>query len=197
MRASAKAPRGKDNRSAAAERASAQAPKTIRAVPRAPARSAPLHAIRELAIGRRHSDCGAGLDRRRAEPSGARMKILFLVRDLAVGGSQRQLALLAAGLARRGHDVAVAALYAGGPLEELLGGSGARLLSVGKSSRWHVLAPLARLRRLFLSERPDLVYAFLPAQTTLAALLLPPRTARRNSCSGCAPPACSSTVMTR
>ena len=107
------------------------------------------------------------------------MKILFLVRDLAVGGSQRQLALLAAGLARRGHDVAVAALYAGGPLEALLEGSGARLLSVGKSSRWHMLAPLARLRRLFLSERPDLLYAFLPAQTTLAALLLPPRCATK------------------
>jgi glycosyltransferase involved in cell wall biosynthesis len=103
------------------------------------------------------------------------MKVLFFVRDLAVGGSQRQLAVTAAGLARRGHDVAVAVLYAGGALETLLHGSGARLLSVGKSSRWHVGAPLARLRQLFLSERPDLVYAFLPTQTTLAALLLPAR----------------------
>src|SRR5438874_3653345 len=103
------------------------------------------------------------------------MKALFFIRDLAVGGSQRQLAVLAAALARRGHDVAVIVLYAGGALEALLGGSSARLLSIGKSSRWHVLAPLARLRRLFLSERPDLVYAFLPTQTTLAALLLPPR----------------------
>ncbi len=104
---------------------------------------------------------------------GLHVKILFLVRDLAVGGSQRQLALLAAGLARRGHDVAVVVLYAGGPLEALLGGTGARLLSVGKSSRWHATAPLIRLRRIFLSERPDLLYAFLPAQTTIAALLLP------------------------
>jgi glycosyltransferase involved in cell wall biosynthesis len=105
------------------------------------------------------------------------MKVMLLVRDLAVGGSQRQLALLAAGLARRGHDVAVVVLYAGGALEALLAGSGARLLSIGKSSRWHAIAPLARLRRLFLSERPHLVYAFLPAQTTIAALLLllPPR----------------------
>jgi glycosyltransferase involved in cell wall biosynthesis len=102
------------------------------------------------------------------------MKVLFFIRDLAVGGSQRQLAVLAAGLARRGHDVAVAVLYAGGALEALLEGSGARCLSIGKSSRWHALAPLARLRRLFLSERPDLVYAFLPTQTTLATLLLPP-----------------------
>jgi glycosyltransferase involved in cell wall biosynthesis len=31
------------------------------------------------------------------------------------------------------------------------------------------------LRRLFLDEHPDLIYAFLPTQTTLAALLLPPR----------------------
>jgi glycosyltransferase involved in cell wall biosynthesis len=103
------------------------------------------------------------------------MKVLFFIRDLAVGGSQRQLAVLAAGLARRGHDVAVAVLYAGGALEALLEGSGARCLSIGKSSRWHALAPLARLRRLFLSERPDLVYAFLPTQTTLTTLLLPPR----------------------
>jgi glycosyltransferase involved in cell wall biosynthesis len=103
------------------------------------------------------------------------MKVLFFIRDLAVGGSQRQLAVLAAGLARRGHDVEVIVLYAGGALEALLGGSSARVLSIGKSSRWHVFTPLARLRRIFLSERPDLVYAFLPTQTTLAALLLPPR----------------------
>jgi glycosyltransferase involved in cell wall biosynthesis len=103
------------------------------------------------------------------------MKVLFLVRDLGVGGSQRQLGVLAAGLARRGHDAAVAVLYAGGALEASLAGSGARLISIEKASRWDVVAPLARLRRLFVSERPDLVYAFLPTQTTLAALLLPAR----------------------
>jgi glycosyltransferase involved in cell wall biosynthesis len=102
------------------------------------------------------------------------MKVSFFIRDLAVGGSQRQLAVLAAALARRGHDVAVIVLYADGALETLLGTSGVRVFSIGKSSRWHAFAPLARLRRLFLSERPDLVYAFLPTQTTLAALLLPP-----------------------
>jgi glycosyltransferase involved in cell wall biosynthesis len=101
------------------------------------------------------------------------MKIMFFLRDLAIGGSQRQLALLAAGLARRGHDVTVAVFYAGGALEAMLGGSGVRLLATGKTSRWQIAAPLARLRRLFVRERPDLVYAFLPTQTTLAALLLP------------------------
>src|SRR5260370_15877598 len=103
------------------------------------------------------------------------MKILFFVRDLGIGGSKRQLAVLAAGLGGRGHDVAVAVLYAGGTLEALLGKSGARLLAIGKSSRWQTVVPLARLRRVLLSERPDVVYAFLPTQTTLVALLLPRR----------------------
>jgi glycosyltransferase involved in cell wall biosynthesis len=102
------------------------------------------------------------------------MKILLFVRDLAIGGSQRQLAVLAAGLSRRGHDVAIVVLYAGGALETLLD-SGVRLLPIGKHGRWDVAAPLARLRRLFIGEHPDLVYAFLPTQTTLGALLLPPR----------------------
>src|SRR5262249_54448353 len=48
-----------------------------------------------------------------------------------------------------------------------------RLIAVGKSGRWDTIGPLARLRRLFAGEQPDLVYAFLPTQTTLAALLLP------------------------
>src|SRR5438874_2498203 len=56
------------------------------------------------------------------------MRVLLFVRDLAIGGSQRQLATLAAGLARRGHEVAVATLYAGGELESPVRDSGARIL---------------------------------------------------------------------
>ena len=61
------------------------------------------------------------------------MKVSFFIRDLAVGGSQRQLGVLAAALARRGHDVAVIVLYADGALEALLGTSGVRVLSIGKA----------------------------------------------------------------
>lgn len=103
------------------------------------------------------------------------MKILLFARDLMVGGSQRQLALLAAGLARRGHAVSVAVLYAGGALEPMLADIGVRLFSTGKSGRWHLVAPLARLRQFFIAERPDVLYAFLPMQTTLAATMLPRR----------------------
>jgi len=101
------------------------------------------------------------------------MKTLLFVRDLRVGGSQRQLAALAVGLARRGHDVAIALLYAGGELEPALRHTGVRILFIDKSGRWHVVGPLAKIRKLLLSERADVLYAFLPTQTTLAALLMP------------------------
>jgi glycosyltransferase involved in cell wall biosynthesis len=102
------------------------------------------------------------------------MKILFFIRSLDIGGSQSQLAMLASGLVERGHDVAVAVLYSGHVMEGALESAGVRILSVNKTSRWNMAGPLLRLWRLFLSERPDVVYSFLPTQTTLAALLLPP-----------------------
>ena len=107
------------------------------------------------------------------------MKILFFIRSLEIGGSQRQLAMLAGGLAQRGHDVAVAVLYGGNAMEGALAHAGARVVALNKTGRWDVAAPLWRLRRLFRSERADAVYSFLTTQTTLAALLLPPSSATR------------------
>ncbi len=105
------------------------------------------------------------------------MKVLFFIRSLEFGGAQRQLVMLANGLARRGHDVAVAVLYSGNAMEAAL--AGVRLLPLDKAGRWDVVGPVARLWRLFLAERPDVVYSFLTTQTTLAALLLPPWLATR------------------
>src|SRR5262245_621036 len=103
------------------------------------------------------------------------MNILFLVRALDIGGSQRQLSLLASGLARRGHAVTVAVLYAGGALEAAPGRNGVRIISLGKTGRWDAVGPVIRLWRLLRREPADVLYAFLPTQTTLSAVLLPPR----------------------
>jgi len=102
------------------------------------------------------------------------MKILFFIRSLDVGGSQSQLAMLADGLAQRGHDVAVAVLYSGQVIEGALESAGVRIMRLHKTGRWNVAGPLLRLTRLFLTERADVLYSFLPTQTTLSALLLPP-----------------------
>jgi glycosyltransferase involved in cell wall biosynthesis len=107
------------------------------------------------------------------------MKILFFIRSLEVGGSQRQLAMLSDGLARRGHDVIAAVFYTGKEIELTPSQSAIRVVALGKSGRWDVVGPLTRLRRLMLAERPDVIYAFLPMQTALAALLRPRRLAAR------------------
>lgn len=101
------------------------------------------------------------------------MKILIFVRSLDVGGTERQVGILARGLAARGHDVILAQFYASGAMEAPLAGTKVRLVSIGKKGRWDVLGPLLHLRRLFLTERPDVVYSFLPMQNVLAAMLRP------------------------
>jgi glycosyltransferase involved in cell wall biosynthesis len=103
------------------------------------------------------------------------MKVLFFVRDLAVGGSQRQLVLLADGLARRGHEVAVAVFYTGDEIEVARRNTALRIVPLGKSGRWHAIRPLTQLRRLLAREQPDILYPYLPMQTALAALVLPRR----------------------
>ena len=107
------------------------------------------------------------------------MKVLFFIRSLEVGGSQRQLTMLSEGLARRGHDVIAAVFYTGKQIELTPSQSAIRVVALGKSGRWDLVGPLTRLRRLMLTERPDVIYALLPMQTALAALLRPRRLAAR------------------
>lgn len=101
------------------------------------------------------------------------MKLLFFIRSLVIGGSQRQLIMLAEGLQRRGHDVAVAVLYTEDEIDVAQPASAIRVISLGKAGRWEIIKPIIRLRQLLHSERPDIVYAFQPTQTALSALVLP------------------------
>ncbi len=101
------------------------------------------------------------------------MKVLFFIRSMVVGGSQRQLAMLARALAARGHDVAVVVFYTGSEIDVFRHDTSVRVVSLSKSGRWDALGPLLRLRRLLVKERPDVLYAFQPTQSALAALLLP------------------------
>jgi glycosyltransferase involved in cell wall biosynthesis len=101
------------------------------------------------------------------------MKILIFVRSLDVGGTERQVGILARGLAARGHEVVLTQLYGGGALEAQLADSQVRLVAIGKKSRWDVFGPLQRLRELFVTEGADVIYAFLPMQNVLAAMLRP------------------------
>lgn len=99
--------------------------------------------------------------------------ILFLARSLGHGGAERQLALLAKGLAARGHSVTVAVFFGGGVHARELGAAGIRVVDLGKRGRWDVLPFLVRLGRFLRRERPAILHSYLAVPNILAALLRP------------------------
>jgi hypothetical protein len=69
--------------------------------------------------------------------------------------------------------VAIVGFYTGGEIDIAREPMSPRVISLGKSGRWDAITPLARLRGVLRTERPDVVYAFHPRQAVLATLLLP------------------------
>ena len=98
------------------------------------------------------------------------MRILFLIRSLGLGGTERQLVVLAKALAARGHEVAVALFYPGGALESELADAGIPIHRLDKRGRWDLIRPLRNLIMLIRDERPGIVHGFLPPANILAAV---------------------------
>ncbi len=109
------------------------------------------------------------------------MKVVFLIRALDLGGSQRQVAALATGLARRGHAVEVLTYYPGGAFEADLRNAGVATRAL--VARRSLLAPILLALRLVAHLRkapPDALVAVLPSSTVLTAAVRPllPKTMR-------------------
>lgn len=101
------------------------------------------------------------------------MRLILLTRSLELGGAERQLALLAAGLHRRGHRVTVACFYPRGPLLAELDAAGVAVVGLGKRGRWDLLGAGRCLRRLAGETKAQVVYSFLDTPNLLAALVKP------------------------
>src|SRR5579862_233535 len=99
------------------------------------------------------------------------MRIMFLTRSMAVGGTQRQLCVLCRELLRRGHEVSVLVYYTGDPFDSELRALGVPIVDLQKQGRWRNLGFLQRLVRAVRASRPDIVYAHLPGPNLLALLL--------------------------
>lgn len=99
------------------------------------------------------------------------MKIMFLSRSLDRGGAQRQMSLLAGGLAARGHEVTVAVFYRDGPFRTQLEAAGVSVIDLHKRNRWDVLGFSRRLLRCVRELEPAVLHAYLPVPNILAALL--------------------------
>jgi glycosyltransferase involved in cell wall biosynthesis len=90
------------------------------------------------------------------------LNVLFIIRSLECGGAERQLTLLANGLAARGHRVTVAVLYSGGMREKDLTPA-VQLERINKRSRGDFAGAFSRLRSLVKTLRPDIVHGYLTA----------------------------------
>jgi glycosyltransferase involved in cell wall biosynthesis len=99
------------------------------------------------------------------------LKILFLARQLNIGGAERQLVILANELASRGHDVVIASYYPGGALSHKLDTGRVRLVSVGKRSRWDLFSLYVKVVRLVKQERPDVFHGWMHTQNVVATFV--------------------------
>ena len=99
--------------------------------------------------------------------------ILFLTRSLDRGGAERQLVVLAKGLADRGHTVAVAVFFGGGVYEAELAEAGVSVIHLGKQGRWDIFPFLSRLVRLLRKERPAVLHSYLGVPNILVTALKP------------------------
>lgn len=101
------------------------------------------------------------------------MRIVVLGRSMEVGGAERQMSALAAGLAARGHEVTVLLFYRRGDFLEDLARAGVACESLDKRGRWDLPGFAWRLARRLAALRPDVVQSFLGPPNLVAALLRP------------------------
>jgi glycosyltransferase involved in cell wall biosynthesis len=115
--------------------------------------------------------------RRLAEPERAEtalahdrgpVRVCLLIGQLGLGGTEKQVVLLARGLSARGVDVHVLVMFEGGPRESALDEAGVPVTHLGfvpttAGARMLPanLAAFARLVRLLRRLRPDVLHAFL------------------------------------
>jgi len=99
----------------------------------------------------------------------ARQSIVLLIRSLQYGGAEKQITVLANGLARSGHTVSLLVFYAGGPLFDRVS-SQVTVRCLQKRHRWHVIGFLGNFFSVLSEMSPDVLYSFLPEANILACL---------------------------
>jgi glycosyltransferase involved in cell wall biosynthesis len=120
----------------------------------------------------RKPDGGPAVGDRFSRPARS-LNIVFLVNNLAYGGAERQVVVLARALHERGHTVSVLTLHAGGGLEPELRAGGVRLRSLEKRGRWDIAGFFIRLAQALREERPDILHGYLSTPNIATTLIRP------------------------
>ena len=97
---------------------------------------------------------------------------MFLIRQIAVGGAERQLVQLARRLPERRFDVTIVSMYDGaGPIwDDLEATSHVRHVSMGKTGRWDLLSFFRRLVEVARDVRPHVVHGYMIPANEIAVL---------------------------
>jgi glycosyltransferase involved in cell wall biosynthesis len=98
------------------------------------------------------------------------LRVCFVVRDLQLGGAERQLVALASGLTARGHRVLILTYYAGGPLEAVAEAGGVDVRSLHKRGRWDLIAFTRRLAHAVRAFDADIVHGYMTTSNVLVVL---------------------------
>ncbi|HXM15266.1 MAG TPA: glycosyltransferase [Candidatus Eremiobacteraceae bacterium] len=96
------------------------------------------------------------------------MKILFLSRQLNIGGAERQLVTLANELAARGHEIVIASYYPGGALSQMLDPKRIKLISYEKKSRWDLFTLFFKTLKVVRDEQPTVLHGWMHTQNVVA-----------------------------
>lgn len=100
-------------------------------------------------------------------------RLVFLIRDLAIGGAERQLVTLAKGLDRSTFEVTVLCLYGGGELIRELTIAGVSVISLYKNGRWDLVRFSRRFVTVLRKLQPDILHSYLTVQNLLTVFVRP------------------------
>lgn len=96
---------------------------------------------------------------------------MFLMRDLHIGGAQRQVFVLARSLAEAGHRVGISVFYGGGEFETKLSSTAVSIFGLERPHRLDLFRTLRRFRDILISFQPDVLYSYLPASNLIALVV--------------------------
>jgi glycosyltransferase involved in cell wall biosynthesis len=103
---------------------------------------------------------------------GARIRVVFLIRSLNVGGAERQLLTLATGLSRSRFEVTVATFYPEGSMHHQFGEEmGVPVVALEKRGRWDLAAFSFRLWKALRGWRPHVLQCYLTEPNLLGLMV--------------------------
>jgi glycosyltransferase involved in cell wall biosynthesis len=101
------------------------------------------------------------------------MRILILTSNLAQGGAQRQITILARSIAELGHEVGIATMYPGGVLESELVATSVQVFPLNKRGRWDAVGFLFAIYKVLRTFQPDVFQTFLTVPNVIGSLYRP------------------------